>query len=77
METVTIISVNQKVELQREIGQVSVMDASDRAVAIACLKAKAFMMGANAIVDLRICKTVGDPQFKTQRLYARGRAVKV
>ena len=53
------------------------MDASDRAVAIACLKAKAFMMGANAIVDLRICKTVGDPQFKTQRLYAGGRAVKV
>ena len=45
METVTIISGNQKVEVQREIGQVSVMDASDRAVAIACLKAKAFMMG--------------------------------
>ena len=27
METVTIISGNQKVEVQREIGQVSVMDA--------------------------------------------------
>lgn len=77
METVIIISGNQSVDIKRELGSVSIMDATDRAVAIACLKAKAFMMGANAIVDLRICKTVGDPQFNTQRLYARGKAVKV
>jgi len=77
MESVVIISGNQSVDIKREIATVSVMDATDRAVAIACLKAKAFMMGANAIVDLRICNTVGDPQFNTQRLYARGKAVKV
>lgn len=77
MEAAIIMSGSQDVNIKREIGQVSILDGTDRDVVIAGLRAKAFMMEANAIIDLRISSIVGDSLFQTHRLYARGKAVKL
>ncbi len=77
MGDVMIISGHQKVNVKREFGPVTILEATDRVAAMTRLKLKASLMGANAIMELRVCNTVGDPHFGTQRLYLRGIAVKV
>jgi uncharacterized protein YbjQ (UPF0145 family) len=77
VEKVVIFTSSSDVTVDTEIGPVSVLDVSDRVMALACLKAKAYRMGANAIVDFRMVETVGDPYFETRHVYARGTAVKI
>ena len=77
MGDVMIISGHQRVDVKRKFGPVTIMDATDRTAAMTQLKHKASLMGANAIMELRVCNTVADPHFGIHRLYLRGTAVRV
>ncbi len=75
MSNVVLIEGCGDLLVEAVLGRVSVLDVPDEAVAVSRLKTKASMMGANAIIDFQLVETLGDPQFDTRRVYARGTAV--
>lgn len=75
MSNVVLIEGCGDLLVEAVLGRVSVLDEPDEAVAVSRLKTKASMMGANAIIDFQLVETLGDPQFDTRRVYARGTAV--
>lgn len=77
MENVVVIQGCGDLLVEVVLGRVSVLDVVNEQVAIDRLKSKASLMGANAIIDFQLVETIGDPQFDTRRVYARGTAVRI
>ena len=77
MQDVMILPDGQYKGTTHRIGPVTVVDAPDRAMAIARLKARARGMGANALMNLSLCRTVADPYFNITSVYGHATAVRV
>ena len=72
-----LVTENINLPIKKEVGFVSITDASSRSDAIAKLKEEAIKLGGNALILLRAGPAVGYPQFSTTIIYAHGVVVEV
>ena len=77
MATDILITEKRDLSVKREIGLVSVMEATEQADAILKLGEKAIDLGANAVVALCMSKAVGDPYFDANKVFVHGMAVEI
>ncbi len=77
MATDILITKKRDLSVKREIGLVSVMEATEQTDAILKLREKAIELGANAIVSLCIIKAIGDPYFDATKVFVHGLAVEI
>ncbi len=72
-----LITEKRDLSVKREIGLVSVLEATEQADAIMMLREKAIDLGANAVVSLCIVKAVADPYFDATKVFVHGMAVEI
>lgn len=77
MATDILITEKRDLSVKREIGPVSVMEATEQTDAIVKLRERAIELGANAVVGLCISKAIGDPYFDANKVFVHGMAVEI
>jgi uncharacterized protein YbjQ (UPF0145 family) len=77
MATDILITEKRDLSVKREIGPVSVMEATEQTDAIVKLRERAIELGANAVVGLCISKAIGDPYFDASKVFVHGMAVEI
>ncbi|MEP2504245.1 MAG: hypothetical protein ABJH85_05865 [Paracoccaceae bacterium] len=77
MATNILITEKRNLSVKRELGLVSVMEATEQADAILMLREQAIELGANAVVSLCIVKALADPYFDATKVFVHGMAVEI